>query len=124
MNLILGVGYALIGLVLIFRASPLSIRYDAWTTGLRERHPHSWSPSLWPATQTVIPSGVPRAFSCLRVLEARDAVRGICSSLISSLKPRLSNIEIGSALGFNVAPACPPWRGPSARHLALPSLLI
>jgi hypothetical protein len=39
-NLILGAGYAVVGLALIFRAAPLSIRYNAWTTGLRERHPN------------------------------------------------------------------------------------
>jgi hypothetical protein len=40
MNLILGAGYAFIGLALIFWATPLSIRCNAWTTGLRERHPN------------------------------------------------------------------------------------
>jgi len=39
-NLILGVGSAVIGLGLIFWAAPLSIRYNAWATGLRERHPN------------------------------------------------------------------------------------
>ncbi len=40
MNLILGAGYAVIGLALVCWAAPLSIRYNAWTTGLRERHPN------------------------------------------------------------------------------------
>jgi hypothetical protein len=40
MNLILGAGYAFIGLALIFWATPLSVRYNAWTAGLRERHPN------------------------------------------------------------------------------------
>lgn len=40
MNLILGTGYAAIGLALVVWATPLSIRYNAWTTGLRERHPN------------------------------------------------------------------------------------
>ena len=40
MNLILGAGYTVIGLVLIFLSTPLSVRYNAWTTGLRERHPN------------------------------------------------------------------------------------
>jgi hypothetical protein len=39
-NLILGAGYAFIGLALIFWATPLSIRYDAWTAGQRGRHPN------------------------------------------------------------------------------------
>lgn len=29
-----------IGLALIFWAAPLSVRYNAWTTGFRERNPH------------------------------------------------------------------------------------
>jgi hypothetical protein len=44
MNWVLDAGYALIGLALIFWASPLSVRYNAWTTGLRERHPNFNSP--------------------------------------------------------------------------------
>jgi hypothetical protein len=39
-NLILGIGYWAIGLALVVGATPLSIRYNAWTTGLRERHPN------------------------------------------------------------------------------------
>ena len=38
MELALGVGYAVIGLVLILWAAPLSLRYNAWTTGLRKRY--------------------------------------------------------------------------------------
>ena len=37
---VLAAGYALIGLALIFWAAPMSVRYNAWTTGLRERHPN------------------------------------------------------------------------------------
>ena len=40
MNLILGMGCWAIGLALVAGATPLSIRYNAWTTGLRERHPN------------------------------------------------------------------------------------
>ena len=40
MNLTVGAVYAVIGLVLICWAASLSIRYNAWTTGLRERHPN------------------------------------------------------------------------------------
>ena len=56
MNLILGVGYAVIGLALIFWATPLSIRYNAWTTGLRERHPNINPPPTpeWRARNTRI----------------------------------------------------------------------
>jgi hypothetical protein len=55
-NLILGAGYAVIGLVLFFRAVPLSIRYNAWTTGLRERHPNFNPPPTpeWRARNTKI----------------------------------------------------------------------
>ena len=54
MNLILGAGYAVIGLALIFWATPLSIRYNAWTTGLRERHPNIIPPPTleWQARNT------------------------------------------------------------------------
>ena len=56
MNLILGAGYAVVGLALIFRAAPLSIRYSAWTTGLRERHPNVNPPPTpeWRARNTKI----------------------------------------------------------------------
>jgi hypothetical protein len=56
MNLILGAGYAFIGLALIFWATPLSIRYNAWTTGLREPHPNITPPPTpeWRARNTKI----------------------------------------------------------------------
>jgi hypothetical protein len=38
LNLILGTGYAAVGLALILWSKPLSNRYNAWTTVLRERH--------------------------------------------------------------------------------------
>jgi hypothetical protein len=40
MSLTIGVCYAVIGLVLMLWAAPMSVRYNAWTTGLRERHPN------------------------------------------------------------------------------------
>jgi hypothetical protein len=56
MNLIWGAGYVLIGLALIIWAAPLSIRYNAWTTGLRERHPNVNPPPIpeWRARNTKI----------------------------------------------------------------------
>ena len=56
MNLILGAGYAVIGLALFFWATPISIRYNAWTTGLRERHPGINPPPTpeWRARNTKI----------------------------------------------------------------------
>jgi hypothetical protein len=55
-NLIIGVVYAVIGLALILRAAPLSVRYNAWTTGLRERHPNVNPPPTaeWRARNTKI----------------------------------------------------------------------
>lgn len=56
MNLMLGAGYAIVGLALILWATPLSIRYNAWTTGLRERHPNVNPPPTpdWRARNTKI----------------------------------------------------------------------
>jgi hypothetical protein len=56
MNLILEAGYAVIGLALIFWATPLSVRYNTWTTGLRERHPNINPPPTpeWRARNTKI----------------------------------------------------------------------
>jgi hypothetical protein len=56
MSLILEVGYAVIGLALIVWAAPLSIRYNAWTAGLRERHPNVNPPPTpeWWARNTKI----------------------------------------------------------------------
>lgn len=31
-------GYAVVGFVLLYWATPLSVRYNAWTTGIRQRH--------------------------------------------------------------------------------------
>jgi hypothetical protein len=56
MNLTLGAVYVVIGLALICWAAPLSIRYNAWTTGLRERHPNVNPPPTpeWRARNTNI----------------------------------------------------------------------
>jgi hypothetical protein len=56
MNLAIGIGYAVIGLIAIFWAAPLSIRYNAWTTGLRERRPNINPPPTpeWRARNTKI----------------------------------------------------------------------
>ncbi len=48
MNLIQGIMYAVAGLSLICWANSLSLRYNAWTTSLRERHPKFNAP---PTTQ-------------------------------------------------------------------------
>ena len=56
MDLIMCAGYAVTGLALIYWAVPLSIRYNAWTTGLRERHPNFNPPPTpeWRARNTKI----------------------------------------------------------------------
>lgn len=56
MNLTIGISYAIIGLILVFWASPLSKRYNTWTTGLRERHPNINPPPTpeWRARNTKI----------------------------------------------------------------------
>jgi hypothetical protein len=56
MNLIWGVGYAILGLVLAIWARPVSIRYNAWTTRLRERYPNVNPPPTpeWRARNTKI----------------------------------------------------------------------
>jgi hypothetical protein len=56
MNLIWGAGYAILGVALLIWAGPLSVRYNAWTTGLRERHPNVKPPPTpeWRARNTKI----------------------------------------------------------------------
>lgn len=36
---VIEIGFAILGLALALRAPSLSIRYNAWTTSLRQRHP-------------------------------------------------------------------------------------
>jgi hypothetical protein len=49
-------GYAVVGLPLVIWASALSLRYNAWTAGLRERHPNINPPPTpeWRARNTKI----------------------------------------------------------------------
>ncbi len=56
MNLMLGAGYAVVGLALILWATPLSIRHSGWTTTLRERRPNVNPPPTpeWRARNTKI----------------------------------------------------------------------
>jgi hypothetical protein len=69
MNLLLGVGFAATGPPLIFWAAPLSIRYNAWTTGLRERHPNINPPPTpeWRARNTKIMTGISRVLGVFLV---------------------------------------------------------
>jgi hypothetical protein len=69
-NLTLGTGYAAIGLALVVWATPLSIRYNAWTAGLRERHPNVNPPPTpeWLARNTKIMTVMFRVFGVFLVL--------------------------------------------------------
>ena len=70
MNLILYTVYAAIGLALVLWATPLSIRYNAWTTSLRERHPNVNPPPTpeWRARNTKIMTMVFRVAGVFLVL--------------------------------------------------------
>ena len=70
MNLILGTGYAAIGLALVVWATPLSIRYNDWTTSLRERHPNVNPPPTleWRAWNTKIMTVIFRVVGVFLVL--------------------------------------------------------
>lgn len=69
-NLILNVGYAVTGLTLILGAAPLSIRCNAWTTGLREGHPQINPPPTpaWRARNNKIMTVMFRVFGVFLVL--------------------------------------------------------
>jgi len=56
MDWTINVGFAVFGLGLILWARPLSLRYNAWTTGIRERHPNFNPPPTpeWRARNTKI----------------------------------------------------------------------
>jgi hypothetical protein len=70
MNLIVGAVYDVIGLTVLVWARPLSIRYNAWTTGLRERHPNFNPPPTpeWRARNTRIMTVVFRVAGVFLVL--------------------------------------------------------
>jgi len=70
MNWVLDVGCALIGLALLFWATPLSIRYNAWTTGVRKRHPNFNPPPTpeWRVRNTKIMTVVFRVAGVFLVL--------------------------------------------------------
>jgi hypothetical protein len=70
MRLIWGVVYGGGGLALILWAVPLSIRYNAWTTRLRERHPNFNPPPIpeWLARNTKIMTALFRVAGAFFVL--------------------------------------------------------
>jgi hypothetical protein len=69
-NLILGIGFNAIGLALVFWATPLSVRYNAWTGGLRERHPNVYRQPTpkWREQNTKIMTVIFRVFGLFLVL--------------------------------------------------------
>jgi hypothetical protein len=72
MNFVLffGPGYAIAGIALIYWAVPLSLRYNAWTTGVRERHPNFNPPPTpeWRARNTKIMTALFRVAGVFLVL--------------------------------------------------------
>jgi hypothetical protein len=64
--------YAVTGLLLVAGARPLSLRYNAWTTALRERHPNINPPPTpeWRVRNTTIMTWLFRAFGGWLVLLA------------------------------------------------------
>ena len=69
-HLFLGLMYAVIGLALIYWANDLSVRYNAWTSGLRERHPNINPPPTpeWRARNTKIMTAMFRVFGVFLLL--------------------------------------------------------
>jgi hypothetical protein len=70
MNWISTAGYAAVGFILVYGAAPLSIRYNAWTTGLRQRHPNINPPPSpeWRARNTKIMTAMFRVFGVFLLL--------------------------------------------------------
>jgi hypothetical protein len=82
-NWFLDLGYALAGMLLIWRAVPLSLRYNAWTTSLRERQPNINPPPTpeWRARNTKIMTMMFRVVGVFLVLLS-------ILTLLASVKPR------------------------------------
>lgn len=74
MGLILASGYLFGRLAIAIWATPLSIRYNAWTTALRERHPNFNPPPTpeWRARNTKIMTIMFRALGLFLVLLSVD----------------------------------------------------
>jgi hypothetical protein len=70
MNLFVSVFYMLVGIILVGWAAPLSLRYNAWTTGFRERHPNINPPPTpeWRARNTKIMTVLFRIFGIWLVI--------------------------------------------------------
>src|SRR5271155_5153699 len=68
--LLQGLTFAAAGLAFLWWAKPLSLRYNAWTTGLRERHPNINPPPtpVWRARNTKIMTVMFRLFGVFLLL--------------------------------------------------------
>ena len=90
MKLILAAGYAVVGLALIFWATPLSVRYNTWTAGLRKRHTSIIPPPTpeWRARNTKI----------MRVMFRVAGVSLVLTSIVDLL------LLIGTKLYWNLKP--------------------
>lgn len=77
------VALALLGMALIYWAAPLSNRYNAWTTGLRERHPNFNPPPTpeWRKRNTKIMTVI------FRIAGAFFVLRSVLM-LVGRIKPR------------------------------------
>jgi uncharacterized membrane protein YjgN (DUF898 family) len=71
-GLLVGIVFALAGLAFLLWAYPLSMRYNAWTTRLRERHPNFNSPPTpeWRARNTKIMTALFRIVGAVFILRA------------------------------------------------------
>src|ERR1700722_17248413 len=81
--LLQGLTFAAAGLAFLWWAKPLSLRYNAWTTGLRERHPNVNPPPTpeWRARNTKIMTMMFRVVGVFLVLLS-------ILTLLGSVKPR------------------------------------
>jgi hypothetical protein len=70
MTLITAIVFAAVRIVLLIWASPLSVRYNTWTTGFRERHPKINPPPTpeWRARNTKIMTGMFRLLGGLSLI--------------------------------------------------------
>jgi len=71
-DLLVVIVFALAGFTLAWRAKPLSMRYNAWTTRLRERHPNFNPPPTpeWRARNTKIMTVLFRIVGVVFILRA------------------------------------------------------
>jgi hypothetical protein len=78
--------FALAGIALVLWAKPLSIRYYAWTTLLRERHPNFNPPPTpeWRARNTKIMTLLFRLIGIVFVLRAAPTLHSVLNAVAAS----------------------------------------